>query len=291
MTKWQKHIIGLAGMMLGCVWQLSAQSDAMLSQYFLTPIYYNAGAAGTSDGLNITATGQLQHHTDIMYRNAGIGADIPVAVGGSDNLGIGITTGYTGAGDYRGLSASLPLSWRLKAGSGHISICIAPGMSDGRITPDDKKRKHKTRFDFGAGLWYCSKGFRAGISATHIGQKRRDTCAGMAFYAFAAGNTAIKGTLLNMEPSILIARRTGDFIGQISLRAIWKRVLWAGAGYRLHESAVVMLGISIKGLRAGYSYLLPSKHLHGGHELMAGYSCGINTQKSPTGRHKSVRLM
>lgn len=287
----RRHIIGIMILMSCGVWQMNAQNENVLSQYFSIATYYNPAAAGTTEFLNITGVGQTQRQSDVRSRQAHIEADMPVAIGSTRNLGAGIIANYAGAGSHKSLNVSLPVSWRLKAGSGHIAFGISPGVNDSKGDADTNNKRHKTRFDFATGVWYNSKILRAGISATHVGRKQSDTCSGTTYYVMAAGNIALKDALLNIEPSLIAVHAAGEYGGQATLRAIWRNHLWAGAGYRLHESAVTMLGLDIKGFRLGYSYIWPSKSHKCGHEVTAGYSIRLDTSKKSHYRHKSVRIM
>ncbi len=311
----------LSGFMLSNLWHIAAQSDAILSQYFYTPVYYNAGAAGNGDAFNISAAGQIH---DGSNKYAHVSADMPFSLGDRYRIGGGVIAEYAHTAITRDLSFSLPLAWKFSSGDKELSLGIAPGITSSRIKEsqsiidDDKegedsqantetsssteKRNKTTRFNFGGGVWYNSKSFRAGLSFTHYGDKKQkefaDTMAhggGTAYYFMAAGNIPVKSSLLDIEPSIVATLWSGKLYGQATARAIWKRCLWIGAGYRLHESAVAMAGIEFKGFKAGYSFLLPHKSdgydRKGGHEVVAAYSLPLDLTAKKKPRHKSVRLM
>ncbi|MDE6543763.1 MAG: PorP/SprF family type IX secretion system membrane protein [Muribaculaceae bacterium] len=306
----------LSGLMLSNLWHIAAQRDALMSQYFYAPVNYNAGAAGYTDAFNITAAGQIHAGSD---KYALLNADMPFSIGGTHRIGAGIMADYTNTAIFRNLKISLPLAWKFTLESSEISVGIAPGVTNSTLkteqaiteditqesvisnSPTDKH--HKTRFNIGGGVWYNSKSFRTGLSFTHSGSQKlknkTDTpsyIAGVtAYYFIAAGNIPVKSSLLDIEPSVIAVLSSGKLNGQATARAIWKRCLWFGAGYRLHENTVFMAGIEIKGFRAGYSFLMPhtsnSHSLRAGHEVTAGYSIALDLTPKNKPRHKSVRLM
>lgn len=305
----------LSALMLSNLWHITAQSDALLSQYFYAPIYYNAGATGNAHVFNITAAGQFHNGSD---KCAHVSADMPFSLGGTHRIGGGITAGYANTTILRTLNFSVPLAWKFSLGNSEISLGVAPGIMSSTIrssgtvsgdelqTPAEESTKissrHKTRFNLGGGVWYNSQSFRAGLSFTNLGNKRlidkadnRNHTGITAYYFMASGNIPIKSSLLDIEPSAIAMLSSGKINGQATARAIWKRCLWIGAGYRLHESAILMAGIEIKGFKAGYSYLL-QHHSKGhnskaGHEVVAGYSIPLELSDNKKPRHKSVRLM
>ncbi len=333
MTKRRKCISTII-LVLFYALNLNAQSNTVLSQYFSTPLFYNPGSAGDNNSINIIGAGQIQHTKPTLeIKNGKASADMPLAINNHLTC-IGVMADYSSIGAYRSFNASLIGSWKIKVGEGTLSIGITPGVSDIKIKPVDQKNdsqyekwksnttKHKTRFDFGAGLWYKTRQWWTGISATHIGTKSQrssttdfvnlsqteneeneeatksgeyDFSTGMAFYFIAGGNIVIKSSLLDLEPSLLAAYSGNRLNGQATLRAIWKKTLWIGSGYRSDHSTPLMLGVDIKGFRLGYSYILPvnqpSKDRHNGHEITAGYRLRLDLQKKSRHRHKSVRIM
>lgn len=293
----------------------NAQSEALLSQYFNLPTYYNTAAAGNVDYLNIATSGQLRQNDNSWdMKRFWVGADMPFVVSVNQKIGAGITANYNEIGVYKGLSASLLGSWKLKVGAGEFSIGISPCINNNQIKPnksggiaednktDSVQGHHKTNFDIGVGLWYDSNAWWGGFSITHLGfNKRRENkyfnefTTGVGYYFTTGCNIKIKSALLDIEPSVLATHYRGELKGQATLRIHWNKLIWAGAGYRLHDGIGLMVGTNIKGFMLGYSYLFSTGSKtdikQNGHEFVAGYRLKLDMSKRNPYKHKSIRLL
>ena len=308
--------IVLSVLIVSSIWHATAQIDALLSQYFSVPVYYNAASVGNTNMINISAAGQMKNGSD---KYAHLSTDMPFYLNSAHRIGGGITADYVNTALWRNMNFSLPLAWKFLLGSNEISIGIAPGITESTLKQEQHVAKDenveeanddshlenykKTWFDLSGGIWFQSHYFRTGISFRHTGDKKMTDHTGnrsfpnkTAYYFMVAGNIPIKSSLLDMEPSAIFMLSSGKLLGQATLRSIWKKHFWIGAGYRLHENAVVMAGIEVKGFKAGYSFLLPHRtEVHNEHkcrhELVAGYSIPLEGRSKKLPRHKSVRLM
>ena len=80
-----------------------------------------------------------------------------------------------------------------------------------------------------------------------------------------------------IEPSVMVKGTAPKELGfDITARAEWKKMLWAGVSYRYHEAVGIMLGYSFEEmLFFGYAYDIGISSLRkyntGSHEIMIGY--------------------
>lgn len=202
--------------------KMSGQCDEVSAQYYNIPAFYNTGAIGTNDDLNITASGML--HQPLKCIQTGV--DRAFLTNNGHRIGAGIKAYYVGNDVCHGFIASIAGAWMIKTGSGVLSIGIASGIKHLRSALNTEK-KHKTGFDSEAGVWYRNKRFRAGISATHIGATKRNdsiTLCKPTLYFTTGYSIEIKKNLIDLEPSLLLAKTGKLWHGQTTLRSIVKQI-------------------------------------------------------------------
>lgn len=304
--------------MLCIVWYATAQSDIVSSQYFSTPMQYNAGATGNFRNLlNINARGMAYKADNGNVQEASISADMPFSLSGKQQIGAGVVVDVNNERTERTWSMRIPVAWKICIGGSTLSMGLAPSISDlysrkettvtdnivyttGDETDAPETHTYKLRrtaFDVGAGMWLASDVVWGGISTVNLIHQRVNndngtwSCNKRIYYFMAGGNIVINKTLWQIEPSAIADLVSGRLNGQATLRAIAKRGLWVGAGYRLRRSAVAMFGLDYKGFHAGYSYVFPYRVNRAIHEITAGYRLSIDTDKKRGHSHKSVRLM
>lgn len=164
----------------------SAQTDALLSQAYAVPTYYNPGFAGSTDMLRIRAAGRLQwigiDHAPKMFLGT---ADMPLTLFGK-KFGVGAVISQESYGLYSTLQMGAQGAFKFKKFGGTWCVGIQLGMFDQGfrgsevILPDDDDFHegnddaipttdvHGTAFDMAAGLSYSHKYFTAGIACSHL---------------------------------------------------------------------------------------------------------------------------
>lgn len=304
------------------------QSDAVLSQYYEMPAYYNPGAIGTTDFLQIRGGGRMQW---VGIDNAPTtflgGANMPVKFL-SKRLGVGLMMQQDGIGLYSNLSIGAQLAYKLKLFKGELSIGMQLGFVDEKFKgskvelPDDddyhtsgddaipNSDVNGNAFDVGFGAFYTHRLFWAGVSVTHAtsptitmnaesGQGAQEHNyefqIGRNVYFMAGSNIPLKNTLFELMPSVLYRTDFQFWTVEATARARYAKFLTFGVGYRYNDAVVATVAAEYKGFFVGYSYDYPistiSKISSGSHEILAGYSLKLDLGEKNKNKHKSIRIM
>ena len=307
-----------------------AQNDALLTHYFEVPSFYNPAATGLTDLVRIRAGSRLQWVGIDNAPVAFIGvADTPFKLG-NKRFGAGVAVRQEKMGLFTDLGVSLQLSYKIKLFGGMLSVGIQPGILSDKFRgsevfiPDDDDYHEETdeaiprsdvsgtAFDLGAGVWYTRRAFWAGVSCTHINgpkvsfssensssgeEKLRTYEFGpeRTLYLMAGGNIAIKNTLFEVMPSMLVMTDFTYTRAIATARLRYKKIVSAGVGYRHDDAVSLTLGVEYKGFYFGYAYDYPiteiSRASSGSHEIFAGYSVRLDLSDKNRHKQKSIRIM
>ena len=254
----------------------------------------NPAYAGTAEELNITVIARKQWlNIDGAPATQTLSVMSPVkkekmALGFTainDYIGVTHQTGFYGIYAFKiKLSAHSKLSLGLQAGfTNYVSR-----FSELEVrTPNDPAfASNDVRYllpNFGAGAFYYSKKFYAGISAPYI-LDHLDNNSNVALnamqsrtYLFTSGYVATLSPELKIKPSILFRVANGVPVqADINTTFIIHDVLWFGVSYRSFSSLnfIAQLQLSNR-LSFGYSYDIPlnkiSSASSGSHEVMLSY--------------------
>lgn len=309
-----------------------AQTDAQLSQYYTAPTLFNPAAVGQTDLLRIRGGARLQWVGIDNAPQSFLGAaDMPVKLGGK-RIGVGLVLNQESAGLFKSLSMGAQAGYKFKKFGGVWTVAIQGGFYDQSFKgsevylPDDDDYHqgtddaipttdiHGTAFDLAAGLWYEHPKFYAGISCTHLtspqitlnsedgsggsetsGERKFQYQAGRTLYFTAGCNIAIKNTLFEIMPSVLVKSDFTFTAAEATARLRYRKFLTAGVGYRWNDAVILTLGAEFKNFNIGYSYDYATSAIHsassGSHEIFVGYSMKLDLSDKNRHRHKSVRLM
>lgn len=305
-----------------------AQTDALFSQYYQVPSYYNPAMTGATDYLNIRAGSRMQWVGVDGAPTTFTGlADMPFKLFGK-RFGVGVKVMTEKIGLYNTLDFSAQLSYKFKKFGGEFSVGLGAGMYDQKFRgsevfiPDDDdfhqstdeaiptQDIHGTALDLSAGLSYTHRLFYAGISCLHLtsptvtmridgsetAQERNfEFKADRTLYFTAGSNIPIKNTLFELIPSVIVATDFNFTTAVITARARYRKMFTFGIGYRWDDAVYATLGAELKGFFIGYSYDYSTsaiaKASSGSHEVFAGYRLKLNLGEKNRNKHKSVRIM
>lgn len=311
-----------------CPFALLAQSDPLFTQYWAIPTFYNPAATGDSDFVRIRGGANLQW---IGIENAPKSfiatADSPFLVF-NKRIGAGVTFMQESLGLFSNLLVSAQGSYKLNFKKGTIGIGIQVGYYNSRFRgsdiyipdgddyhdPDDPALPNQdlsgNAFDVSLGVSYVHPRFHVGISGMHLTSPRvrmsaetTDASEGVEFetqlrrtlYFDAGGNIAIRNTLFQVHPSLIIASDFSGFSADATLRASYNRFLSFGVGYRWKEALSVMVAGEYKSFFLGYAYSYPlsaiAKASSGSHEIIAGYSLKLDLAGKNKNKQRSIRIM
>lgn len=307
-----------------------AQGDAMFTQYWAVPTYYNPAATGTVDFIRIRGGAKLQWiGIDNAPRTFMGAADMPVKLGKKQRIGVGVLFNQESIGLYRNMGINAQLSYKFRFLKGVWSVGVQPGFYNTKFKgsdvyipegddfhqPDDPELPTTdvsgNAFDISAGLLYTHKYFSVGVSVLHITEPQvtmdsgegGNDAEGIEFqavlprqaYFTAEGNIPLRNSLFTLQPSLLLRTDFNTFTPEATMRATYNRFLSFGVGYRYKEAISAMVAVEFKNFFLGYAYDYPlsaiSKASSGSHEIVAGYMVKLNFGEKNKNKHRSIRIM
>lgn len=168
-----------------CVPAAKAQGDAMLTQYWALPTYYNPGAAGDTDNLRLRGGGRLQWiGIEDAPKTFVVAADMPFKLF-NKKFGVGLVAQQESMGLFRNLTVNAQIGYKLKLFKGELTGSLQIGFlneqfkgsevyipsDDDYHQPDDDAIPNRdvsgNALDLGVGLFYTHRKFWAGISLLH----------------------------------------------------------------------------------------------------------------------------
>ena len=306
-----------------------AQSDIQLSQYWAVPSYYNAGAVGQGEKMNIMV-GTRQQWIGIEGAPSSFWgrADMPLRFLGGHH-GIGLAFSSTQEGLFSNMVFGAQYAYKLKIKKSFLCFGVQLGMVDQKFdgtkveipssdhhTPPGEDEDIPTTevsgmaFDAAFGVYYVHPRFYLGLSATHLTEptiRYEDTgSAGgnengfeffvpRQFYFMAGGNIPLKNPLYEIQPSMMVSTDLNVFTAEATVRLRYNKLFWGGLGYRWNDAVSIMLGAEFKSFILGYSYDLPVsailKASSGSHEVFVGYSMKLDLSDKNKTKHKSIRIL
>ncbi|MFO7616949.1 MAG: type IX secretion system membrane protein PorP/SprF [Bacteroidales bacterium] len=204
---------------------------------------------------------------------------------GSGKLGAGFNLGL--------LNKSLDAKWSIPDSDLHMPHSQDPAIPDEQISG--------MVFDLGAGIFYNTDKFHAGISALHLLQPTVDYGDGALqkvqrhYYGSVGYLFKLPDPLFEIQPSLFIKSDGTTFQADVNALVIYNKKYWGGVSYRLGDAVVVMAGLELSsGLRAGIAYDFTTSAIagysRGSAEFMLGYNLEVSTEKYNQ-RYRSVRFL
>ena len=307
-----------------------AQGDAMFTQYWAVPTYYNPAATGTVDFIRIRGGAKLQWiGIDNAPRTFMGAADMPVKLGKKQCIGVGVLFNQESIGLCPNMGINAQLSYKFRFLKGVWSVGVQPGFYNTKFKgsdvyipegddfhqPDDPELPTTdvsgNAFDISAGLLYTHKYFSVGVSVLHITEPQvtmdsgegGNDAEGIEFqavlprqaYFTAEGNIPLRNSLFSLQPSLLLRTDFNTFTPEATMRATYNRFLSFGVGYRYKEAISAMVAVEFKNFFLGYAYDYPlsaiNKASSGSHEIVAGYMVKLNFGEKNKNKHRSIRIM
>ena len=320
--------VALVGMLWGGVSEALAQSDAQFTQYYEVPAYYNAGAIGNTDLLRIRGGMRMQWvGIDNAPRNFVATADMPLKLM-NRRWAVGMVLNQGSMGLYRSMNLGARVAYHQPLFKGRLSIGLGVGFVDqsfkgSEVFLPDGDDYHQgsddaiptadirgNALDLSLGAYYTHRWFWAGISVNHLNnptvtfnsetgqggvENNYEFKVGRTAYFMAGSNIAVKNTLLELIPSVLVKSDFNFTTAEMTARLRYNRFLSAGVGYRYKDALSLILAAELKGFYIGYSYDYPTSAIakvsSGSHEIIAGYSLKLDLSDKNRNKHKSIRIM
>lgn len=295
------YIVGLLLLIFAC--RVDAQQVATYAQYMFNGLAINPAYAGSHDALSMTLLGRFQNvglkgspntqtfsaHSPLLNERVALGFLVV-----HDELSVINQTGVNGMYAYR-----LPLnegksilSFGLQAGVSFYNAkysqldCWQCGTNPGYTGPDDPafaQDVREARPNMGAGIFYASQRFYAGISMPHMVNnvfergENFETVYQNKPLIITSGYVFTLNRMIKFKPNIMfmmIDNRPVEFDVNASL--LFDEVLWFGASYKSSNQLAMFTQFKVNDqLQFGYSYtaaLGPIKTVElGSHEVMLNY--------------------
>jgi type IX secretion system PorP/SprF family membrane protein len=271
-----------------------AQQKMQFTQYMFNGLVINPAYAGADEALSLTfiqrsqwsgvenapSTQTLSAHTLFKKKHFGLGLTIV-----NDRIGV-----------HKNLSVLTNYAYHLRVGEkSYLSMGIQAGINSLKsdyaslVTTANNDPKlydpimSRTFFDFGAGIYFRSQRFHAGVSAPELLPQQftiNDTLSvelsKTNFFIFSKYRLTLSENI-DLEPAGLIKYLSGVPLSfDMNINLIYRKVLTMGLSYRKKESVDFLLKAQVSPqLQVGYAYDYPigviSRLSNGSHELMVHY--------------------
>lgn len=305
-----------------------AQADMQFTQFWALPTLYNPARTGDTDFIRIRGGARLQWLgiTNAPKSFVATG-DMPWKIM-EKRIGMGVTLSQESIGLFSNLLINAQGSYKLKFLKGNLSLGFGIGYYNSRFKgsevyiPGEDDYHESTdpsiptqdlsgnSVDISLGINYSHKLFYVGISALHLlspkvnltleGNESADaqqyqTELPRTVYFEGGSNIAIRNTLFEVQPSLLVATDFNTFSADISLRATYNKFIIAGIGYRWNDAVSVMIGANYRNFFLGYAFDYSTSALarasSGSHEIVAGYQLKLDLSGKNKNKHRSIRIM
>jgi type IX secretion system PorP/SprF family membrane protein len=273
-----------------------AQQQPQFTHYGLNGMYLNPAYAGIKGQTEVNVIGRYQYFNlgntlgddNGSPRTGMVSLSVPIlAIKG----GVGLTVYYDQAGAVKTTNSALSYSQHIKLGNGLLGIGIQGtytrlGSGTYRaIDPDDRNvpagGASDYKFDAGAGIWYESPKFYAGLSANNLFRSQytfqsngilgiASQYLGENHAYFTAGYNIEASSSVVVTPTILAKAvlpgsydtkskydNQHNYSVEGGVRATLDDRFWAGLNYRYDESVSGLVGASFgpdNRFRVGYAF-------------------------------------
>lgn len=292
-----------------------AQYDVAFSHYWDVEPYYNPGAAGKQQKLNIAAAYAMsfagfENNPKSMY----VGADMPLFfLNNYHGVGVSLLNDQIGLFSHQRLA--LQYAYKHSLFGGMISAGVQLGLLSEKFDGSDldiedssdpafsNSEINGSAFDIGFGLYYTHGPWYVGVSAQHITSplvelgETNELQIDPTFYLTGGYNIKLRNPFLTIHPSVMLRTDGVGWRGDVTGRLVYtndKKIMYGGISYSPTNSVTVMFGGNFHGVHIGYSYEVYTSAIsigNGSHELILGYQTDINLFKKGRNKHKSVRIL
>jgi type IX secretion system PorP/SprF family membrane protein len=265
-----------------------AQSDAILTQQWLSRINCNPAATGNTNDVNIF----LLHRTQW----SGFSTDAPqTSLLNATNYfksissGIGLSLAYDKEGElYTNYNAKLAYAYILPLSEvSLLSLGLGVNLQNRSINfnnvrmkyPDDpayqdRGIESKTGIDFDFGLEFNTERFTLGASLNRIGktdvEKLNDFKNGQQIYAYMRYRISVIDDF-DLAPSLAYVYANHLDVWELGVTGFIAKQVWLGVAYRHEVALAFSAGFEYNMFRIGYAYdhyIKQSNALGGTHEIM-----------------------
>ncbi|MES2514816.1 MAG: type IX secretion system membrane protein PorP/SprF [Bacteroidota bacterium] len=291
-----------------------AQYDAMFTQYMFNEMYINPGYTGSKEAMAVNLTHRQQW---VSFPGRPITTSFtlhgPLA---NNKMGLGISLLNEQIGKLNRNLLYLNYAYRIKTGEkGHLSFGLMGGihnqvnkLSELKATESgDIQVAQNTPSiitpNFGAGIYYYTNTFYAGISiprmiddsyiftATGDIDKTAKFNVSKFHYYLTVGNVFTINEDLKVKPQAMVKMvQNAPLQYDVNANFLIKNKIWAGLSYRSSADISALLGLQVTPqflVNYSYDYSLSKiqKYSQGSHEITLGYLFSYKQRKVVTPRY------
>ena len=311
----QRRILVILSILLLATSRAGAQYDVSFSHYWDLEPYFNPGAVGKQQKLNIAAAYAMsfagfENNPRSMY----VGADMPLYfLKNYHGVGLSLLNDQIGLFTHQRLAVQYAYKHRLFGGMISAGVqfgLLSEGFDGSKVDVEDSGDPALatsdvigSAFAVGFGLYYSRGPWYVGVSAQHITSplvalgETSELQIDPTFYLTGGYNIKLRNPFLTIHPSVLVRTDGVEWRGDVSGRLVYtndKKVMYGGVSYSPTNSVTVLVGGSFHGVHIGYSYEVYTSCIrigNGRDELIIGYLIDVNLFKKGRNKHKSVRIL
>ena len=267
-----------------------AQSDAILTQQWLSRINCNPAATGNTNDVNIF----LMHRTQWSKfdKNTAPQTSLLNATNyfKSINSGLGLSLAYDKEGEMNtNYNAKLAYAYHFNLSEASLlSLGLGLNLQNRNINylkmrmvfgddpsiPSNIDKENKTGIDFDFGFEFITDRFTLGASLNRIGktsiEKLNSFKNGQQLYAYARYRISVTEGL-DLAPTASYVYANHMDVWEAGLTGFIANQIWVGAAYRWDVALAFYAGFEFNLFRVGYAYdhyIKDSNNLGGTHEIM-----------------------
>lgn len=271
-----------------------AQFEASYTQYMFNGLAINPAYAGSHNSLDATlitrfqspgvegapSTQTISGHSGIKDKKIGVGLMVI-----TDKVGVTRQTGYYASFAYKVKFDNSTLSLGLQGGAtsyrSDYSQLLIKQAGDPLVNGDVRE----TQPNIGAGVYYYSKLFYAGLSMPQMVSASSTNIIQSQPIIFTTGVLFPINDAFKLKPNILV-RTVEEQIAEIhcNLNLLIHEILWVGVSYRVNSSVSGLFELQLTNQwRLGYAYDATLSELQqvdsGSHEIMLNYQLRFSKKK------------
>lgn len=274
---------------------LTAQQDAMISQYMFNGLFLNPAYAGSHPYFGTTAMHRTQWvGFEGAPRTSSFAIDGPIQ---KDKMGLGLLIVNDKIGVTQQTDIYANYSYKIKLGNGNLAFGLKAGassysanLSDLTVWDEDETfagdRNSRWLPKFGFGTYFYSEKAYAGLSiptlvtydpGNHFSFDINGSTQFRRHYFLNAGYVFTINPMVKLKPSMLVKYVAAAPVqAEFNLNALLCDALWVGASYRTGDAIAAIGEYQVTPrLRVGYTYdfttSIMNKYSHGTHEIVIGY--------------------
>lgn len=288
--------------------QLRAQTDMQISYFMNNEMAFNPSFAGANEGGQVSLLGRQQWIAfDKAPMTQTLHGDIKTKFGGVGLYVINDRLGYESS-----VLAKATYAYHIKTGE-HTSLSVgvalggySKGLDGDKLIYQDETQtdpngiyqdQHKLKPTLDVGLHLSHKNLNVGLSATHVNQgifKSDFYNIPRHYYGYIQYEWDINNKI-SLVPTLYTKSNSYIIQAEVNCNVFYNDRFWAGATYRLNESAAILAGVIIKKrFKIGYAYDFSvgaiHPHSNGNHEIIMSFRFGGELKKPEQIFYQSTRL-